>query len=246
MSIRVFLVQAAEVDRSKFRKATASSQYDIMAHADCGDVAIELLQKDWYEIVVVGLETPRTTGGDPDGLAVIRDILALDVPPKVVATYGVESRGGLSEAIAAGVAATLDNNFFRGEVLEELQRAMTFRAGQASARRKRVRVETNLLAWYKKKGDGLFTKLKPAMIDDITEDGLGVKAQEGLPKGTELKLRFKLPSARKPIRVRGRVAWCSGYPKSGYYPVGLEFSDLSDSDRERIRLHIQHLLARGK
>ena len=78
---------------------------------------------------------------------------------------------------------------------------------------------------------------------------LGVFVERALPlaAGEEVELRFALPGNEIPLVARCRVAWfhaAGAHLQSKSLPpgLGLEFVQLSDLDRERLRHHmLEHL-----
>jgi PilZ domain len=73
--------------------------------------------------------------------------------------------------------------------------------------------------------------------------GAFVERGEGLPVGTRLVLRFPLPGNEIPVAVVCRVAWWHSAEKrlvSKALPagLGLEFVEISSTDRGRLREHL--------
>lgn len=72
-----------------------------------------------------------------------------------------------------------------------------------------------------------------ARLDDLSEEGAFIDTQHALGAGEEMALRFHLPDEQgKPqeVRCKARVIW-----KEAMVGVGVEFVELSDAARERIR-----------
>jgi len=80
-------------------------------------------------------------------------------------------------------------------------------------------------------------------VIDLGLSGVFVERPEALPPGEVVRIHFPLPGNEIPVRAGCRVAWWHppGAPlvsKSLPSGVGLEFVDLSDHDRERVRAHL--------
>lgn len=74
-----------------------------------------------------------------------------------------------------------------------------------------------------------------ARLTDISEQGLFVDVPNPLSAGARVTLNFRLTGApdEKPIVVEGKVAW-----HQQTVGMGVEFVQLSDEDRARIRAWI--------
>jgi Tfp pilus assembly protein PilZ len=84
-------------------------------------------------------------------------------------------------------------------------------------------------------------------VIDLGLSGVFVERPEALPPGEKVGIRFLLPGNELPIQAGCRVAWWHppGAPlvsKSLPAGVGLEFVDVSDRDRERVRAHLLEYL----
>ena len=74
-----------------------------------------------------------------------------------------------------------------------------------------------------------------ARLEDISETGAFVDTTHSLTVGSQLEFSFRLPYPEdpSPIEGRGRVVWVQ--PMVG---VGLEFQQISDEDRQRVRYFV--------
>jgi Tfp pilus assembly protein PilZ len=84
-------------------------------------------------------------------------------------------------------------------------------------------------------------------VIDIGLSGVFIERPEALPTGERVEIRFLLPGNEIPIHAGCRVAWWHppGAPlvsKSLPAGVGLEFVEVSDRDRERVRTHLLEYL----
>jgi hypothetical protein len=111
-------------------------------------------------------------------------------------------------------------------VREQMERSL--RAGQAFMRpdrRKSRRQKTESLV-YLRFGDICPV---PALVLEISEDGLSVQASEPLP-AAELPLRFILPGTSCIIEGSGEVTWADDTGQGGIF-----FTQLSPSARRQLK-----------
>jgi CheY-like chemotaxis protein len=111
-------------------------------------------------------------------------------------------------------------------VREQMERSL--RAGQAFMRpdrRKSPRQKTESLV-YLRFGDVCPV---PALVLEISEDGLSVQASEPLP-AVELPLRFILPGTNCMIEGSGEVTWADDTGRGGIF-----FTNLSPSARRQLK-----------
>ena len=81
---------------------------------------------------------------------------------------------------------------------------------------------------------------------DVGMRGVLVEWPEPLPVGEPVELSFQLPGSARPVRARSRVAWWNppgASARARRLPggIGLEFVELAEADRRRIRaLVLEH------
>lgn len=85
---------------------------------------------------------------------------------------------------------------------------------------------------------------------DLGVAGTFAERAQPLPVGERVTLSFPLPGNENPIRAVCRVAWWhppGGRMVSKSLPagVGLEFLEISEQDRERLRRHLLDYMDRG-
>ena len=78
--------------------------------------------------------------------------------------------------------------------------------------------------------------------ENISSGGVFISTRNLLPIGTELTLKLKLSDGQPPIDAVGIVRWVRDTePGSDAAPgIGLQFSNLSDEDRDRINTFIDN------
>lgn len=86
-----------------------------------------------------------------------------------------------------------------------------------------------------------------AYLLDVGLRGVFVEWSEALPIGESVDVTFHLPGSERPVQARSRVAWRNPPGESARARrlpggVGLEFVELAEADRRRIRaLVLEHL-----
>ena len=90
-------------------------------------------------------------------------------------------------------------------------------------------------------------QVEELFVIDLGLSGVFVERPEALPSGEVVRVRFPLPGNEIPIQAACRVAWWHppGAPlvsKSLPSGVGLEFIELSEHDRGRVRSHLLEYL----
>ena len=84
-------------------------------------------------------------------------------------------------------------------------------------------------------------KDRDVFLVDLALAGVFAEHDGPLPLGEAVRIQFRLPGNEIPISAGCRVAWWHGSgetPKSLPSGVGLEFVEISDADRLRVREHL--------
>ena len=76
---------------------------------------------------------------------------------------------------------------------------------------------------------------------DINEGGLFIETEKPRPTGTEVEMRFNLPGGNEPLQTVGRVVWVKSAGGATPAGMGIEFDELTASDRQRINEMIRAL-----
>lgn len=90
-------------------------------------------------------------------------------------------------------------------------------------------------------------RTEPLFVVDLGLHGVFVERGEPLPAGATVDITFPLPGNEIPVRAACRVAWWNP-PVDGAAPrslppgLGLEFVEMSDADRDRVRRHVVEFL----
>jgi len=76
---------------------------------------------------------------------------------------------------------------------------------------------------------------------DINEGGLFIETEKPRPTGTEVEMRFNLPGGDEPLHTVGRVVWVKSAGGATPAGMGIEFDELTGTDRQRINDMIRAL-----
>ena len=73
---------------------------------------------------------------------------------------------------------------------------------------------------------------------ELTQDGMIIRNDHMLMRGSLLDLRFLLPGAGIGIRTLGRVVRCDQPSRDGCHLIGVQFLDLGEADRELLSRYL--------
>jgi CheY-like chemotaxis protein len=135
----------------------------------------------------------------------------------------------ISELVEVGSAFQAGANFVLYKPLQRDQILRSLRAGRAFMRpdwRRSPRQKTDALV-YLRFGDVCPV---PALVLDVSEEGLSVQASEPLP-AAELPLRFILPGTTYMIEGSGEVTWADDCGRAGIF-----FSKLTAAARRHLKV----------
>jgi Tfp pilus assembly protein PilZ len=87
------------------------------------------------------------------------------------------------------------------------------------------------------------TLQEEAFLIDIGLEGVFIERQDPLPTDDTIEIRFAWPGSEIPFQARCRVAWwhpegAKLSSKSLPPGAGLQFTDMSEADRDRLRAHL--------
>ena len=177
--------------------------------------AMQLLALGYYSALVVDFDLPGAAQ-----VVHMAHLAPAKRRPVVFALIGEHT--DIGSTYQAGANFVL----YKPLVREQMERSL--RAGQAFMRpdrRKSRRQKTESLV-YLRFGDVCPV---PALVLEISEDGLSVQASEPLP-AAELPLRFILPGTSCMIEGSGEVTWADDSGRGGIF-----FTQLSPSARRQLK-----------
>jgi CheY-like chemotaxis protein len=196
-------------------RSTASVKTLVMAFADLGmeykvsfspSETMEVLASEHHSAVVIDFDLPHA-------IEVARMARALPEKRRPVVFGMIGAGTPIAGVFQAG------GNFVLYKPLDLLQVLHSFRAAQAFMQRERresSRRRSETLAYLQLPGGTI-----PALVQDLTEQGLSVQAAEALIPVRGVSLRFLLPGTTQVIRATGDFIWAD---KAGR--AGLFFTDI--------------------
>ena len=177
--------------------------------------AMELLALGHYSALLVDFDLP--------GAAQLVHMARLAPAQRRPVVFGViNAHTDVGSTFQAGANFVLYKPLVREQVLRSLRAGRVF---MQPDRRQSMRHRTDALV-YLKFGDVCPV---PALVLDISEEGLAVQASEPLP-AAELPLRFILPGTSYTIEGSGEVAWADD---SGH--AGIFFNQLTPAARRQLK-----------
>lgn len=177
--------------------------------------AMELLALGHYSALVVDFDLP--------GAAQLVHMARLAPAQRRSVVFAViDAHIDVGSTFQAGANFVLYKPLVREQVLRSLRAGRVF---MQPDRRQSPRHKTDTLV-YLKFGDVCPI---PALVLDISEDGLAVQASEPLP-AAELPLRFILPGTTYTIEGSGEVAWADDTGRAGIF-----FNQLTPTARRQLK-----------
>jgi len=123
--------------------------------------------------------------------------------------------GMIGAATSVGSAFEAGANFVLYKALEPQQVLHSFRAARGfmqGDRRSSERQKSETLAYLQ-----FPTGIVPALVMDVTEQGLSLQAAEGLTPLRGVPLRFLLPGTAEVIHATGDFIWADGNGRAGLF-----------------------------
>jgi len=123
--------------------------------------------------------------------------------------------GMIGAATPVGSAFQAGANFVLYKALEPQQVLHSFRAARGfmrGDRRSSTRQKSETLAYLQ-----FPTGIVPALVVDVTEQGLSLQAAEGLTPLRGVPLRFLLPGTAEVIHATGDFIWADGNGRAGLF-----------------------------
>jgi CheY-like chemotaxis protein len=179
------------------------------------DRAMELLVKGQYSAVVLDFDEP--------GAAQVAQMVRLVCsarPPLVVAL--VTELGPVSGAFQAGIKFVLHKPLKPRDTAQSLWDAKQF---MRRDRRRSARDTVKALVQMQVAGTTL-----PAVLRDLSEQGLALQAPEPLSQAQSVPLRFVLPGTAQTVHAIGEVIWADETGRADLF-----FSRLTPASRKYLR-----------
>ena len=185
--------------------------------------AAELLARvradlDAIDLLVVDLRLPHAAG-----VELIRSVRKLDQGklPILVFSGTISSAEEVRELAALGVAGYVNEYSAVQHILPSLAPHLF---PDNFNRRSSPRVVLGIPVAYRS-GD----TITAVLTLNLSKGGIGIRTMSPLPEGTRVRLRFRLPGARREIEAEARVAW-----SDRRIGMGLQFEKVQDEDQAAI------------
>lgn len=107
-------------------------------------------------------------------------------------------------------------------------------------KRRYVRVDAKVIAWYKTDALGNGAETYGALTKNISCGGLLFETDEAVPVGAEVEVEMKVPGSPRMLRSKGRTVRLEAVG-GGRYDVGLAFESIPEGDRQALEAYIKGL-----
>ena len=145
--------------------------------------------------------------------------------------------GMIGAATSVGSAFQAGANFVLYKALEPDQVLHSFRAARGfmhGDRRSATRQKSETLAYLQ-----FPTGIVPALVVDVTEQGLSLQAAEGLTPLRGVPLRFLLPGTAEVVHATGDFIWADGNGRAGLF-----FSKIAPACQRALRAWLKKRAAK--
>ncbi len=185
---------------------------------------LEILASEHHSALIVDFDLP-------DAVYVARMARALPEKRRPV-LFGM-----IGAATPVGSAFQAGANFILYKALEPQQVLHSFRAARGfmhSDRRSAARQKSETLAYLQ-----FPTGIVPALVVDVTEQGLSLQAAEGLTPLRRVPLRFLLPGTSQVIHATADFIWADGNGRAGLF-----FSKIAPACRRDLQVWLKKRAAK--
>ncbi|HEX3107328.1 MAG TPA: hypothetical protein VHQ22_23030 [Terriglobales bacterium] len=185
---------------------------------------LEILATEHHSALIIDFDIP-------DALCVAK--MARNLPekrrPVLFGMIGMATSVG--SAFQAGANFVLYKPLDPGQVLHSFRAARGFMHGD---RRNATRQKSQTLAYLQ-----FPTGILPALVIDVTEQGLSLQAAEGLTPLRGVPLRFLLPGTAEVIHATGDFIWADGNGRAGLF-----FSKIAPACRRALQVWLKKRAAK--
>lgn len=88
--------------------------------------------------------------------------------------------------------------------------------------------------------------VRDTLMKDIGGGGIRLLSRDFLPIDSKIKVEFFLTPASEALMAVGKVVWIQKLPYSYQHEVGVQFLDISEENRKRIRQFVEQNIAKVK
>jgi len=236
--------KSAEV-RKAFSGLLSGTPYEVVGEATDGDAlfeAIDLL-KPWAIAIDLLLPGHANKPGD-GGNSLVKKIADKYPKLKVLILHSGETVHLVMGAISLSNGVRVRKPLQRDKVLEAFTQLATGQDGVGGAGQMGVKLKKALLMSYKNVNDGFFTKKREAMTTDLSETGISIQTEEKLAKGAVLNIELDLPG-EAPLKAKMQAIRVEPLVDLKRFDVGLNFVELAQAEKERLKAFTRRLMERG-
>ena len=83
------------------------------------------------------------------------------------------------------------------------------------------------------------SRVQDSLMKDIGAGGVRLLSRDFLPVDAKVKIEFFLTPASEPLLAVGKVVWVQKVPYSYQHEVGIQFVDISEGSRKRLRHFVE-------
>lgn len=238
MSVRLMLVDGDGSSRASFKAALQGAKFEIVKECTNGDDAIAAYPTVKPDMVCLCLGAPghaKESGGG--GIQLLSRFKQIDSGARVVVFHTVDTQYLVMSAISAGAVGRVRKPFKKDAVLDALMKAEGTRSGRDAVKRSGARLKKALMVYYKKADEGMFTRMRSVLTDDLSPSGFGMKTPEALPERTVLKTEIELPGIRR-LKIRGQVMRSKKIAGMDLHDIGVAITEMSDDDQKVLSKYI--------
>lgn len=186
---------------------------------------VEILQTEHHAALVLDFDLPQASQ--------VAKLARMAPPKRRPVLFGMIGAGtSIAEVFEAG------SNFVLYKPLDLLQVLHSFRAAEAFMqpdRRGPSRRKSETLAYLELPGG-----IIPALVQDLTSDGLSIQAAEALIPLRDVSVRFLLPGTTQVIHAVGDFVWADKQGRAGLY-----FTDVAAACRRDLNAWLRKHNVRG-
>ncbi|MBI3099806.1 MAG: response regulator [Planctomycetes bacterium] len=238
MAIRLMLVDGDSNARAAFKSALQGSKFEVVKECVNGDDAVSAYGAVKPEMVCLCLGAPghaKEAGGG--GIQLLARFKQADPQSRVLVLHTVDTQYLVMSAISSGAVGRIRKPYKKEAVLEALMKAEGTRSGRDAVKRTGARLKKALMVYYKKADEGIFTRMRSVLTDDLSPSGFGMKSPEALPEKTILKCEIELPGVRR-VKLRGQVMRSKKIAGMDLHDIGVAITETSDEDQKALSKYI--------
>jgi len=210
--------------RDRFRSAVEAAGHRAIAVKTAAELLAQLrAERQRVDLVVLDLRLPQG-----NGVAMLRAIRKMDQdrPTVMVFSGTIKSADEVRELGTLGVTGYVNEYIASQHIVPAL---VPHLFPDSSNRRSSPRITLGIPIAYR-----FGNTIAAALTLNLSRGGLSIRTTSPLAVGTAVKVRFRVPTAKKDIEAEATIAWTDR--RVG---MGLQFTNLSAADQAHIDDYIQ-------